>query len=390
MNKIKSKNKTNKKKFKINIFSLIFLFILLILIKNIYVKFVKNNTIILDSPVIYEEKINTNAIILKDEHIYAYDENINLNAKSTSRISVDTSLGSINDFTNKFGLNIDIINNELEKLKEKNKNQETLPIEDIVESIHDYNYSKIGELPIDNYEDHEIEYKKYLESQNNIYKSVLESNGQKIKSKNAGVLFTEVDGYEDIFNIYRMDLNLLDLDIENLDLDKESHKNGLKIVNNNYFGMIFTVNSKDVKKSYEVGGDITIKINDTYITGTVKDIKLNNKIFTIAAYFDTNFDSISDNRFYNIDIVNFSTKSYKIPEKSLTTNKDTVGVYIKKPSGVVVFRPVEVITIKDKTAIVNYGNKGLIKINGKEMETINPYDEIIKNPKKVKLGELLE
>ncbi|HHX67401.1 MAG TPA: hypothetical protein GX708_05010, partial [Gallicola sp.] len=369
---------------------IIFVFIILVVVRNFYIKFIKNNTIILKSPVIYEEKINTNAIVLRDEHVYAYDENLNLGAKSTSRISVNTSLGSINDFANKYGLNTNIVNDKLEKLKKEDKSDELLPVEDIIDSLNDYNYEKIGNLPVDTYQNHEVEYKKYLESQNNIYKSILESNGKKIKAKNPGVIFTEVDGYEDIYNIYRMDLNLLDFNIKNLNSGKESHKKGLKIVNNNYFGLVFTINAKDIKKTYEIGGEITIKINDDYITGTIQDIDLKNKIFTIAAYFDTSFDSLNEDRFYNIDIINFSTKSYEIPEKSLITNKDLVGVYIRKPSGVVSFKPVEVITIKDKKAIINYGNEGLIKIDGEEMETVSSYDAIIKNPTKVKLGELLE
>ena len=154
--------------------------------------------------------------------------------------------------------------------------------------------------------------------------------------------------------------------------------------------MIFSVDGKKMEKAYNINDKISIKINDKIIDGYVGEVKIDEGIYTLSAYFDTNFDIVKDNRFYNAKLINYETKAFKIPQKSIINKEGTKGVYIKSPSGIVEFRPVKVLSNKDKKVLVDSGIDGILKIKGKDQKTVESFDEIIKNPKRVKEGELIE
>lgn len=387
---MKKKRYSKSKKININILLLLFLFIFIMISRNFYVRFFKNSTIMLNNTSTYEHIVKSNALILRDEHIYSYKDIINLEGNNDARVGVDTSLGSINNFTNRIGLDLKYINDSLSKIGNKNeKTKEIIDVETIVENIRNKDYSAIGSIPID-LGNGSNDYTEYLEEEYDIYKSVLESNGKNIKTLSSGVVSTKVDGYEDIYNIYQMDLEQLNLNIDSFDLNYKTTKNGMKVVNNNYYGMVFKVKKKDLIKSYELGGNIKIKKDNKVINGIIKDINLDKGIYTIAVQFDTNFELFSANRFYDVNVLNFRTESFKIPKKALINKEKTLGVYVKNPSGIVDFKPVNTLASDGDDVIIDYGNNGVIKVNGKEKNTIKPFDEIILNPKNVKLGELLE
>lgn len=384
-NKNKKLSKKNNKIFRI----IVFIFILLFF-RNIYIKVFKNSTIKLTTPKVYEKIINTNALIVRDEHIYSYGEDINLEGINDTRVGVNKNLGTINNYSNKYGLNIDYVNNAIENLENDTYSDKNISTNDIVEKISSYNYKDINDIPIDFKIKNNKEYNNYLLEDFNILKNIMESNGKKIKSGSSGFISTKVDGYEDIYNIYNIDLEFMNIDIDKSNTKIDTEKNGFKIVNNNYYGMIFSFDKKELTNNYEIGGNIKIKVDDIYIDGTIKSLNLNKNKINIFAEFDTYFDKFSINRFYNINIVNFKENSFEIPEKSLVENKGTKGVFIKKPSGVVDFKPVEVISIKDGLATISSGDEGIINIDDKELKTVNSYDVIVKNPKKFKLGQLIE
>ena len=385
------KNK-NKKSFKKNnkiIMIISFIFILLFS-RNIYIKLFKNSVIKLATPKVYEKIINTNALIVRDEHIYSYGEDINLEGINDTRVGVNKNLGTINNYSNKYGLNIDYVNKAIENLESDTYSDEYISTNDIVEKINSYNYKDINNIPMDFKVKNNREFNEYLLEDYKILKDIMESNGKKIKSGSSGFISTKVDGYEDIYNFYNIDLEFMDMDIDKLNTKIDTKKNGFKIVNNNYYGMIFSFDKKELTNNYEIGGNIKIKVDDIYIDGTIRSLNLDKNRINIFAEFDTYFDKFSTNRFYNIDIVNYKENSFEIPEKSLVENKGVKGVFIKKPSGVVDFKPVEVISIKDDMATISTGNEGMINIKDKELKTVNSYDVIIKNPKKFKLGQLIE
>lgn len=386
------KQRYNKsKRINFNILLIISLFIIIMISRNIYVKFIKNNTMMLNNTTVYEHEIKTKALILRDEHIYSYKDIINLEGNNDARVGVNTSLGSINNYTNRLGLDLKYIDNIIERINnEDNKVDSLMDIETIVQNIRDKDFSDIGSIPIRVNINGENDYKEYLKEEYSIYKNLLGSNGKNIKTLSSGVVSTKVDGYEDIYNVYQMDLSNFNFNLNNLKLGEDTKKNGMKIINNNYYGMIFKVKKKDLIKSYELGGSIKIKKDNKIINGIIRDINLDKDEYTVAVQFDTDFELFDTNRFYSINVLNYSTESFEIPQKALVTKKKVLGVYIKNPSGVVDFRPVNTLTNDDKNVIINYGDNGVIKINGKDENTVKPFDEIILNPKSVKLGELLE
>ncbi len=387
MKKIKNKRLSSKNNRIIRI--IIFVFVLL-LFRNIYIKVFKNSTIKLTRPKVYEKIINTNALIVRDEHIYSYGEDINLEGINDTRVGVNKNLGTINNYSNKYGLNIGYVNKAIKELENNKYSDKNISTNDIIENINSYNYKDINNISMDFKIKNNKEYNEYLLEDYNIIKDTMESNGKKLKSGSSGYISTKVDGYEDIYNIYNIDLEFMDIDIDKSNTEINTEKNGFKIVNNNYYGMIFSFDKKELTNNYEVGGIIKIKVDDIYIDGTIKNLNINKNKINIFAEFNTYFEKFSTNRFYNINIVNYKANSFEIPEKSLVDNKGIKGVFIKKPSGVVDFKPVEVISLKNGKATISSGDEGIINFMDKELKTVNSYDEIIKNPKKFKLGQLIE
>lgn len=383
----KKKTRNKNKKIRVGLVLIIFAFILFS--RNIYIKYVKGNTLLIVDTKKYEKIINSNALMIRDEYVYSYDENINLDSITDKKIGVNNILGSINNYSNRYGLdtNININDMIIEKpFNDEDKNIELISSANIIDSIQNRNYGDISKIGISVISE---DSKNFEIEQFNILKYVTESNGKKLKSLNSGVISTKVDGYENIYNIHQTELDLTNLNLENINLYNVNKNNGFKIMNNNYYGMIIPVNKNDLSVNYGIGDNIIIRMNDVELIGIVYDLKNDNEKLLIAALFDIGFDLFQENRFYNIDIINYSTYSCEILEKSLIKENGQLGVYIKNTRGIIEFKPVELISKDGKVALVSYGDNGIIKVNNKEVETIHILDEIIKNPSKVRIGEIV-
>ncbi len=98
---------------------------------------------------------------------------------------------------------------------------------------------------------------------------------------------------------------------------------------------------------------------------------------------------IYDERFVNFDIIKYKHNGYKIPTKAIVEKDGIKGVYIKEISGIVKFKPVEIIKEEDKFVYVSSGENNTIVIKGgqdKPVKTITVFDEILLNTKGVKEG----
>ncbi|WP_099203110.1 HlyD family efflux transporter periplasmic adaptor subunit [Miniphocaeibacter massiliensis] len=379
-----------KKQIKINIFFIIILLIVFVFIRNIYMSFIKNSTISLNNPIKYEKAIDTTALVVRDEHVYAKSGNRNMEGLNELKIKVNSNIGDLSN-SKKTEMTLKEINNAISIVNgETEVNTDTSDIHKVIELIRNKDYNTVGEIPALTSNINSIEYKEYLLDRYKILKKVLESNGLNVKSMNSGIISNKVDGYEDIYNIYNIKLENFNLDFRNIKIDNDLEYSGLKIINNKEYVMIFTVDSDKIEKMYEANDNIEIKVGDKSLIGTVKEISLKNNTFTIAAKFNTGFEFTKDSRFYEIELINYRLSSYEIPIKCLTSQNDIEGVYIKNPSGIVDFKPVKVINKNKENAIIDSGENGIIELNGKDHSTIKNFDEIIKNPKNVKLGELIE
>ena len=145
----KKKTRNKNKKIRVGLVLIIFAFILFS--RNIYIKYVKGNTLLIVDTKKYEKIINSNALMIRDEYVYSYDENINLDSITDKKIGVNNILGSINNYSNRYGLdtNININDMIIEKpFNDEDKNIELISSANIIDSIQNRNYGDISKIGI--------------------------------------------------------------------------------------------------------------------------------------------------------------------------------------------------------------------------------------------------
>ena len=93
------------------------------------------------------------------------------------------------------------------------------------------------------------------------------------------------------------------------------------------------------------------------------------------------FKEFADFRMKNVKIISSDVEGLKIPNSALTTKGDVVGVMVGDKSGEFNFIPVKIITSDGKHSII----KGNIYYDedGKLVNTVRIYDEILRKPKVV-------
>lgn len=240
-----------------------------------------------------------------------------------------------------------------------------------------------------------------LEKKRTNLSSKLNNNAINYYANEAGILSYKIDGYEEIFSFHnKEDYKYSDIKIP--DISVSSKKNGekvefgqniFKIIDNFEWYAILKIEDFNKISSYEEGNTILLgnkKIHEDFKGKIVKIDKEGSKGI-ILCKFNSNFDKIYDERFVNFDIIKYKYKGYKIPTKSIVEKDGIKGVYIKDISGIIRFKPVEIIKEEDKHTYVNSGENNFIVVKGedKPIKTITIFDEIILNTKGIKEGMIV-
>ena len=100
-----------------------------------------------------------------------------------------------------------------------------------------------------------------------------------------------------------------------------------------------------------------------------------------------------EERYLDIELIKNTYEGLKVPNESIVEHDKIKGVFIKDISGIVRFRPVEILARDTQNAIVSEGENGRIKIikDGKEelVKTLQVFDEIFIDGSQVKEGQLI-
>lgn len=230
--------------------------------------------------------------------------------------------------------------------------------------------------------------------------SILENNNIKYYSPHGGIVSFQIDGYEEIF---------LPKDFDNYTYDKlvlksktnEKNKDNVnvtlnmpicKIIDNFEWYMAMKVENMKEVEDFEVGNSITVILGkDKHeIRGRIIAINETDEKGVIVAKFNTMLHEFYDLRVSHIQIIKSKKEGYKIPTKAIVENDSVKGVYIKDKSGIVKFRPVNIIGEDSNYTYVDIGdNKGNIKIKDELVKTITLFDEIFVNTNNIKEGQIL-
>ena len=231
--------------------------------------------------------------------------------------------------------------------------------------------------------------KSSITSKISAIRNKMESSTKFIKNTFPGELCLSADGYEDLLKsdqLGKLDSQMLS-GIQNRNrISKGKDVNVgdpvFKIINNHYWYMVFTLEPEEAKL-FKKGKGLYVKVDGDMIYGVIKGI-YKDKYGKYIMEFKTNASSaaVHDVRAHDVKIVLKNLNGIKIPQKAVIEKKGKKGVYVVSETGVATFKELNcVLGENGEYVILDYK-----EITRDKVKTVNLYDEIILNPKKVKEG----
>lgn len=394
--------------------------------------FAFGSKVALPEKVVVEDKIETEAIIIKKENLYKTDGEgrLEILVEEGERIPVGTKIGQITLLKDTSTLNQELeeVDKKIEALTKTEMDSEALKIDEekieqnidsiiknIQESISEGNYEKAeilkDKLSIYDSKQKDLGGSNTLISQSleNLNKkreelaSNISSNTINYFSKESGIVSFKIDGYEDMYPYdYRNDYEYSDFKKLNQE-DKSLVGDGnvkagepiFKVIDNFEWYMIIKIeNMKDIN-DYEEGNYILLtssQIEDE-LEGRIMNIKKDGNKGLIICKFNTDFHNVYDKRCIDINLVKHKQDGYKIPRKSVVEEDGIIGVYVKEISGIIKFRPVEILLEENDIAYISCGdNNSNIKLEGSDklVRTVRQFDEILINTINIKDGMIID
>nr|WP_315024073.1 HlyD family efflux transporter periplasmic adaptor subunit [uncultured Aminipila sp.] len=206
-----------------------------------------------------------------------------------------------------------------------------------------------------------------------------------MNSAQNGIVSYYVDGYEGYFTPEKMD-SLKYKDIEGVKINPVNltRKNTLageplfKICEGNYWYMIAWVDPGNISK-YEVGNSVKVDLPLGQIKANIDKLVDQGDHWLVIMKTTMYYEDFAKIRSANANIITQDYSGIKVRNSSMTTKDGVVGVYIKSKNGDFVFKPVKIITSDGDYSLVYVSN--FYDKDGKEVKTVEIYDEILKNPK---------
>jgi putative membrane fusion protein len=417
-----------KKKWRLILISFIFAYLFFRSVPSLFAAASKT---VLAQPEIIDDKIQTEAIIIKNESLYKAngEGKLEVFSKEGERVAAGTKIAQLTLFNDNSTLKqeLDEVDkkiaalsktekeNEIVKSDEKNveENIENI-IKDIQKSISEGDYEKADnlkeKLAIYDGKQKDILGEKTLINQSldslgkqreELLKQI-SSNIINYFSKEAGIVSFKIDGYEEIYSFDSKDNYSYSSfkkfsDKQKVIENNKDIKTGepiFKIIDNFEWYMIIKIeNIKDIS-SYKKGDPILLTTDgiEGELKGYIEDIKKEGNKGVIVCKFNTDFDNYYDKRFINVGIIRYRHDGFKIPSESIIEKDGIKGAYIKEISGIVKFKPIEILKEEDKFTYISNGDKNnKIKIKGSDdlVKTVTTFDEILINAANVKEGMII-
>ena len=238
-----------------------------------------------------------------------------------------------------------------------------------------------------------------LQEKRDNLKKQLSNNVINCYSSEAGIVSYKIDGYEEIYSFHnKNDYNYSSFKTGNV--KATTIENGqkvnagdpiFKIIDNFEWYMILKIEDLKNISDYKEGDSILVCIKelDEEFKGNIVNVNKENTKGTILCKFNKGFHKVYDKRFVNIDIIKYKHNGFKLPKKSIVEKDGLKGVYIKDISGIIKFKPVEILKEDDKFVYLSSGDdNNMILLKGKDesVKTITIFDEILVNTKNIKEG----
>jgi len=379
-----------------------------------------------------DDKISTEAIIIKDETVYTSDgagqvkfiakegERVPVGAKileltllsDTSqlkerleeienKIAVLSETGGENSREKDNGNNIkDGIDDVIDEIQASISREKFDIADDLKDKLISY-YNKEMEI---SYDDTLIGYSlEALEKEKQEIEKQISNSIVNYYSKISGIVSYKFDGYEKDYTVANKDLYNYS-DFKSIKEQLKSSATGekvevrqpiFKIINNFEWYMLIKIDNVDDIEGYKEGDSILLSGKDIIgnLRGHIEKISIEGDKGVILCRFNRNFENYYDKRYIKLDIIKNKYDSFRIKKKCVIEKDGLKGVYIKDISGIVRFRPIEIISEDEDYVYISTGDKNnyiYIEEGDKRLRTVRQFDEIILNPSYVEEGMILE
>ncbi|MCQ4637903.1 hypothetical protein NE619_14300 [Anaerovorax odorimutans] len=206
------------------------------------------------------------------------------------------------------------------------------------------------------------------------------------KAQSSGILSYYADGYENYFSPATMDElkyeKVQDLKIEAEDTKRKStlkREPLFKICDNDNWYLVCWVEAASVAK-YEAGNTVTIQLPEGDVEATVKSVAEDGELWRVIFRSNRYYKAFAKSRIEEATIVSRDYSGLIAKSSSITTKGGKPGVRVRQTSGEYTFVPIKVIASDGEYSVLQ--DVSFIDENGDSVNTVNVYDEILKNPGK--------
>lgn len=385
-----------------------------IIINGITVFIGKNIDTLVVSNEKIEEYITTKGLLVRDEYIinstmtgnieayfkegdkvknldkvaYVYNNNIDeanfkeLESLEKEVIQIEEGQSSI------IKADVDKVNKEIEKNKDNIQtkliqgklgiSKEVVELEEHIKDKNKLLKSDLNSKPI-------INKKEEINKLNN----KIEKNSDILQTNKSGIISYKFDGNESKYNID----NISELTIDDIEYTENEYidilnegviKHGqpiARIINNIKQYLAIVVEENEIM-NFKENNSVIIRDKNNQINAKVHNIYTKNDKNVVVFEISEQNIEINDTRVAEFDIIYKSIEGIKIPKSSIVKKDNVEGVYIVSETGSAKFTEIKGTSYENEEFIVidYYKNE----IEG--VKTIDIYDEIILEPKKVKNG----
>ena len=385
-----------------------------IIINGITVFIGKNIDTVVVSNEKIEEYITTKGLLVRDEHIinstmtgnieayfkegdkvknldkvaYVYNNNIDeanfkeLESLEKEVIQIEEGQSSI------IKADVDKVNKKIEKNKDNIQtkliqgklgiSKEVVELEEHIKDKNKLLKSDLNSKPI-------INKKEEINKLNN----KIEKNSDILQTNKSGIISYKFDGNE---SKYSLD-NISELTIDDIEYTENEYidilnegviKHGqpiARIINNIKQYLAIVVEENEIM-NFKENNSVIIRDKNNQINAKVHNIYTKNDKNVVVFEISEQNIEINDTRVAEFDIIYKSIEGIKIPKSSIVKKDNVEGVYIVSETGSAKFTEIKGTSYENEEFIVidYYKNE----IEG--VKTIDIYDEIILEPKKVKNG----
>lgn len=207
---------------------------------------------------------------------------------------------------------------------------------------------------------------------------------QNFTAATRGIFSTNVDGYEAIFTTTTID-GLTYQEVSGMSIKSQDAARNYalkseplyKIADNTNWYMVFWVKKNEAAK-YKPDTTVTVTLPEGDVHASVSTLTTDEEMVKVVLKTNRYYKGFASQRKVQANVLLVDQRGLLVSNGSLTTKDGITGVYIKNTIGDYVFKPVRTIaTDGDKTLVledVYYDEEG------QPVDTVNVYDEVLKNP----------